>query len=387
MSPGVPDGEREQFVDALRGVALLGILFVNMEFYSQIIDTGWTGYTDGVDGVARWLLVALFQLKSYLVFALLFGYGLSLQLGRATTSGARFLPRYGRRLGGLAVLGALHGALFYSGDILLAYAVLGTLVIPFRRIGDRALLLVAACVFVLGIAVIASLPGDDGVLRHTASVRAVFSHGSFLEIVRQRLDDLVLAQAFGALVQWPSAFAFFLIGIVLGRRRALADPELSLPLFRRLVRYALPVGLVGGAVAATLGGGIGNVRAEDLGFLIQALTAPASALGYVGLAGVLAAGGRLDRVAPIAQSLGRMSLTAYLAESIVCSLIFLPYGLGLFGEVGPALGMLLAVVVWLVLVPLDRFWLARFRYGPFEWALRSLTYRELQPLRRRKSTI
>lgn len=91
--------------------------------------------------------------------------------------------------------------------------------------------------------------------------------------------------------------------------------------------------------------------------------------------------GRLAGLLGRTQALGRMSLTIYIAESLIASLIFNGYGLGLFGEVGPAAGLAIAIGVWLALVPCAQLWFRRFRFGPLEWALRSWTYGSVQPMR------
>lgn len=141
--------EREHAVDVLRGLALLGIVIVNMEYYAQPLLSGWVESTGGLDGAARWLSIALFQAKSYLVFSLLFGYGLGIQLARSAASGAPLGRRYARRMVGLFLLGTLHAVLLFAGDILMAYAVLGALLWPLRRVGERELLFVAGALAAL----------------------------------------------------------------------------------------------------------------------------------------------------------------------------------------------------------------------------------------------
>jgi uncharacterized protein len=88
-------------------------------------------------------------------------------------------------------------------------------------------------------------------------------------------------------------------------------------------------------------------------------------------------GSRLQMLAP----LGRMALSNYLLQSIVCTLIFYSYGLGLFGKVGAAWGIALTVVIYLLQIPLSQWWMSRFLYGPAEWLWRSLTYGKMQPMR------
>jgi uncharacterized protein len=87
------------------------------------------------------------------------------------------------------------------------------------------------------------------------------------------------------------------------------------------------------------------------------------------------------RLAPLA-AVGRMALSNYLFQSLVCTTIFYGYGLGLFGKVGPAAGVGLTFAIYAMQIPLSLWWLRRFRFGPMEWVWRSLTYGRLQPMRR-----
>jgi uncharacterized protein len=389
-SPPTPvaPAEREHAVDVLRGIALLGIVVVNMEYYAQPLASGWMESVGGLDGAARWLSIAVFQAKSYLVFSLLFGYGLGIQLARSAASGAPLGGRYARRMIGLFLLGTLHAVLLFAGDILMAYAVLGAVLWPLRRTRERELLFVAGALAALS-AVGALVLGTATVLKGgltaavpdtSAAVRAI-AEGSLGEQIGQRVADLGAAQTVVFLVQGPMVAAAFLVGLLLARRGLLADPAAHRAQLRRLARICLPVGLIGGALAATLIVVVGG-EASGVGIALQFLLAPFSSLGYVAGIALLVASGRL--AAPLARvaAAGRMSLTVYLGESIVAAFLFTGLGFGLYGEVGPALGLVIALATWLGFLVFAAIWWRAFRYGPFEWLLRSFTYWRLQPLRR-----
>jgi len=384
----VAPAEREHAVDVLRGLALLGIVIVNMEFYAQPLASGWLEAAGGFDGAARWLSIAVFQGKSYLVFSLLFGYGLGIQLARSAATGSPLGRRYARRLVGLFLLGTLHTVLLYAGDILMAYAVLGALLWPLRRVRERDLRFVAgalAALTALGALLLGAATFLDGGLAASvpdtsAAVRAI-ADGSVGEQVAQRVADLGPTQTLVFLVQGPMVAAAFLVGLLLARRGLLADPAAHRALLGRLARICLPVGLAGSALAATLivvvDGAAGGV-----GLALQFLVAPFSSLGYVAGVALLVANGRL--AAPFARvaAAGRMSLTVYLGESIVAAVLFTGLGFGLYGQVGPALGLAIAVGIWLGFIVFAALWWRVFRFGPFEWLLRSFTYWRIQPLRR-----
>ena len=380
--------EREHAVDVLRGLALLGIVVVNMEYYAQPVLSGWLESTGGLDGAAYWLSIAVFQAKSYLVFSLLFGYGLGIQLARSVATGSPLGRRYARRMVGLFLLGTLHGVLLYAGDILMAYAVLGAILWPLRRVAQRELLFVAGGLLALSalgavaIGVSTALSGGPAadVPDTAAAVRAI-AEGTIGEQIAQRVSDLGYAQLLVFLVQGPMVAAAFLVGLLLARRGLLADPAAHCDALRRMLRLCLPVGVAGSAIAATLIVVVGGAPA-GAGVALQFLVAPFSSLGYVAGIALLVASGRLARPLARVGAAGRMSLTVYLGESIVAMLLFTGVGVGLYGQVGPALGLAIALAIWLGFLVFAALWWRAFRFGPFEWLLRSFTYWRLQPLRR-----
>ena len=133
---------------------------------------------------------------------------------------------------------------------------------------------------------------------------------------------------------------------------------------------------------------VGSVSSLDLSpsfflaIMAQHVGAPALSLFYVSALTLLSRRhvwqNRLRYLAPV----GRMALTNYLMQSIICTLIFYGYGLGLFGQVGAAVGVLLTLVIFTVQVAWSNWWMQRYRYGPAEWLWRSLTYMRWQPMLR-----
>lgn len=394
--PTAGDG-RIEVIDALRGIALFGILVVNITFFaSPYAGTGLLDprYDGPLDAAARWLVAIGFETKFYLLFSFLFGYGLTVQMERAAARGVRFGPRFARRLLGLAVLGALHAVFLFAGDILLTYAVLGVPLLLLRRIAPgRAVRLAALLVGGLAaayaaLAVGAQLAGGDAFDLATApeEIRRVLAayRGGPAAVIGQRLRELPDAAALELLFQAPNAFAMFLVGLATGKWRLLQDPGRHARRLGQLWVVGLAIGIPGALVYAATGllappAGEGRLLA---GLAVGALTAPALAGAY--LAGVLLlaqrpAGGRLLRwFAPA----GRLSLTNYLLQSVVCAFLFTGYGLGLIGRVGPAAAFALAVAIFACQVVLSAWWGRRFAIGPAEWLLRWATYLQRPALRR-----
>lgn len=381
---------REALPDQLRGLALLGIVLVNMPFLA-LSSAGFTPETTpGVaDRVTEFVVVAFAQGKFYLLFSFLFGYSLTLLLRRRSLDGLR---RYRRRLVGLAVLGLGHATLFFIGDILLSYAVLGVALLWFVSRSDGTALWGAGVAYLLGLGVYVLVvigsatagpqdPEAGGFVDDPGLLDQALL-GGFWTGAAARWEALPDALIFQTALNWSLALAMFLLGLVAGRRGLLARPEEHGVLWRRLLLVAGVVGLPGGLASAylfttadvtTAAGAQQEVVAVALGFA----TAPALSGGYVALAAVTTRSRVLAWVAPA----GRMSLTGYLGESILLAAIFCGWGFGLFGRLSAFPAALVALGVWLALEVFAKIWLLRYRYGPFEWVLRAWSYRQIPALR------
>lgn len=267
-TPGTPaqPAERITTLDILRGIALLGILLVNMKLFSQPVQETFLPVdapatpAGRVDLAAEWLVRFLAEGKFYSLFSFLFGLGFALQLARAERQGARFLPRYLRRLLVVLAIGVLHAAFIWAGDILTLYATLGGFLLLFRRAQPRTLLLWAAGLLALSLLI--NIPWASAIQRELGweagdyrdeAARAARIHpaGDFAAIVPQRLRDQNFL-GFTAIFFAPNVFAMFLIGAYCGRRRIFEDLDGHLPLFHALLRWGLGLGLLGNAVYATL---------------------------------------------------------------------------------------------------------------------------------------
>jgi uncharacterized protein len=213
----------------------------------------------------------------------------------------------------------------------------------------------------------------------------VYGNGDFAAITDQRVRDYLSMGMAGFTVMGFNVMAMFLLGVYFGKRGIFKNLEEHRGLFRKLLLWGLLIGLTGNLLYATLIMPISRIYQTWTLFLAttgQAVGAPLLMLAYVSALCLLALspawGKRLQVLAPV----GQMALTNYLTQSLVCTLIFYGYGLGLFGKVGHAAGIALTLVIYLLQIPLSHWWMKRFYYGPAEWLWRSLTYLKLQPLRR-----
>jgi uncharacterized protein len=411
----VPPTERLELLDALRGLALLGILTMNLLAFSGYYELKMVGQlaslpTHATDQLTYFGLVVFAEGKFYSLFSLLFGIGFAVQMLRAEQKGHDFAPRYRRRLGVLVAIGMVHLCVFWSGDILVLYALLGFLLLPLRRYGDRALLGAAAALIaapvLLRVVVLASGgaldPGapvlalaerlDAGLFGPEATTPLVsfVAPGGWIELAKYNLAGPIWR--FGELLEEGRPFkvlGMFLIGFVAARRAILSNLEANRRLLRQVLVAGLAIGLAGNLLFAWLSVGM---NAEFLSLLGLAETA-AYAIGVAPLALAYAAGFALLWTRPdwrrwlmAPAPAGRMALTNYLAQSLVGIALFYGVGLGWGGHVGPTLIVPLAVLVFAVQVQVSAFWLRHFRYGPAEWLWRSLTYGQRQPMRLRSLT-
>ncbi|MEV4757408.1 DUF418 domain-containing protein [Micromonospora sp. NPDC049559] len=381
-----PDGgNRIPDVDALRGLALLGIFLVNIAYFASghpfhlVSDPA---YDSWLDHAVTWLVEMLLAMKAYLLFSFLFGYSFTLQLESAARRGVEFAPRFRRRLIGLFVIGCLHAVLLFHGDILTTYALLGLVLLAARRAAPRTALVAAAAVtgavaLAVGLGAVhgTTLVPDPAAALAAGSASTEALGGGLGSVIAEHLRSL--PAMLGALVvQGPLALAAFLVGLAAGKRRVLADVTPHLPTLRRIELVGYPVGLAGGLLFAT-GGGTGNLT----GLMASIVTAPALAAAYVATALRAFHTPAGQRVARALGPAGRMALSNYLGQSLLGVLIFTGIGFGLVGRVSPAVVLLVAVAVFVGQVAVSGWWLARFRYGPAEWLLRAWTNRERPPMR------
>lgn len=372
-------------VDALRAVALLLILVVNITFFASgysfhlVTDPA---YDSWADQAVRWLVEALLAMKAYLLFSFLFGYSFTLQLDSAARRGVDVVPRFRRRLAGLFVLGVLHAVLLFQGDILTAYALLGLVLLAMRgvRVGTAlrvAVLLTGGIGFLLALAATGGteLVADPAAALVAGQRSTEALQGGLGSIVVEHVRQLP-AMVGTLLVQGPLALSAFLVGYAAGRRRLLTDVAGNRQLLHRVQQVGYPVGLAGGVVFAS-GGGTANLT----GLTAGVLTAPLLAAAYAATLIEFFQTDRGRRVVAVLAPAGRMSLSNYLGQSLLCVLVFTGVGLGLAGAVAPAVVVLVAVAIYVVQLAASAAWLARFRYGPMEWLLRAWTERRWPRLR------
>ena len=388
-------GARLRSVDAVRGFALFGVLLVNMYNFGADAPE-WTGNLDRAFGT--WMH-AFFETKSWRLFSLLFGLGFALQLAKAKLLEGGSLWFYFRRLTILFVFGMAH-ALFFDGDILMEYSMLGLILVAFRNVRPRTLL-VLACVLLAAFPV--------GNLVHTessddldaqwedslplAELRVDHPYlGSPMDVFRE--NALAIPPQIWSNLHDPESslaiFSMFLLGLFVGRTRILYDVASHLPLIRRVFGWGIGIGAASALAEWWLIQRFGYAVFTEttassgvrfLGDMLFAYGSTALALGYgAGIVLLAQRPGWQTALRPF-ENLGRMALTVYLFSTVMFTTLFYGWGFGQLFLLGPAASTFYAVLFFVTLLMFCTWWLDRFRFGPAEWLWRSLTYLKFQPLR------
>ncbi|WNH52905.1 DUF418 domain-containing protein [Stenotrophomonas oahuensis] len=393
-------GDRIEVIDILRGVALLGILLMNMEALSGPLDLAFTGIDPHWQGADRWadaLIYVLVQGKFFTLFSLLFGAGFAIMAQRAEAARRDFTPFYLRRSAGLLLIGLCHALLVWSGDILVLYALISLPLLAFREAPPRWLpvmgvityLFASALMIGMGLLVGIAAQADSAMADAAAAgqraielQRQAYAHGSWTDAVLQRAHDLQVNLG-GMLVVGPEVLGMFLIGAGFARSGALSDPERFPRLYRRLRWGAWPAGLVLMIISACWVPYVAPGTFSPASGFAYALSSVASLLMCLGyLAWIVHARAQLRVLAPI----GRMALTQYILQSLVGTWVFYGYGLGAFESLPRLWQIPFALVLFALQVLFAHAWLRHFRFGPLEWVWRAMTYRRWPPLRRTAGT-
>jgi len=398
--------ERIVSVDIVRGFALWGVLLINMMNFGALFPDRWL---EPIDQFAFWAQRFFFEMKSWRLFSFLFGFGFALQMMRASDRGTRFLPVYVRRLALLLGFGFFN-FLFYFGDILTAYALLGFVLLAFRRWSLRWILVVAALLLLvdpIDSAIRPEILSDPEVAAEVARVaRAenVVGTDYSQEGWREAMTGPVFAhwgvqaRHFGRHADprgqwegdesWLLFFSMFLLGLYAGKRRIFQDSERHRVLIRRIFLWGLPLGLLAMTSDWIFRDFVSAPLPPALRFAKEAVWAygaTALSLSYAAGLVLLAQRPRWNRILSPLGAMGRTALTVYLAQSIIFTTLFYGYGFGQSGRVGPAGIFGYAALIYATQLAICVWWMKWFRFGPAEWLWRTLTYLELQPMRLQRS--
>lgn len=392
---GAPSSTRSARIDALRGLAVFGILLINVWGFVY----GYTALRYGVvepsatggDRLAVFFAAAFAEQKFYPIFAFLFGAGFWLQMRSLEQKSGLEVAKaiYLRRLKWLLVVGVLHGTLLWFGDILTAYALTAFWLLrrageswPGIRLSIRLTVIVNVVMLLVTAAIMATIANMPEYGAETAAeallANDIYTNGGWLEVTMARAADFGLNIS-GFWLFVPRIALLFLLGVAAVQLGWLTHPEQHRALWRRILHVgvfiALPLNLWWGYEALSWAlEPDASSRTVHMASLVLELAGPALAAAYVAvfmLAGRRAMNVMARWLAPV----GRMALTNYLSQSLACGLLLQAYGLGLGAVLSRAELMVVCAGIMLSQVFVSRWWMSRHEQGPAEALWRRYTYR------------
>ncbi|MFD2630339.1 DUF418 domain-containing protein [Oceanobacillus kapialis] len=378
------ESRRLPWIDGARGFAIFGIFVVNIgAFSAPYFLYGGTSNTSSVDQFIEVLIDIFFQASFYTLFSLLFGFGFQMMKDSLVEKNLSVFPVLGRRLMMLIIFGLIHAFLIWHGDILLTYGIIGLLLLAFLHVKGKTLL--AWALLLMGVSVgLISISLYEfrhylGQANFFAAEQAIkhYQSGNLLKIWEQNYTDWLYAnggESYFLLI--GTLLPLFLVGMLIAKKRWLHEPEKHQPILRRLWLLSLVMfaGLKAGPYM------FGNPAWFSM--IQDNIGGAFSALFYILSITFLFQMPRISKLFKPLQYVGRMALTNYIAQSLICFVLF--YIVGLYSSITPASSMLIVVIIYSIQVVWSKWWLARFRFGPLEWLWRSVTYKKVQKLRRKE---
>ena len=376
--------QRDIAPDVLRGFALLGILVVNIQFMGLNSSEGARGeWTLGLaNGSATFIIASIFAGKFYLLFSFLYGYSSNYIIRGERSNRTRWI----KRCFALIALGALHFTFLWHGDIVFVYGLFGLLLTPFFFRKDKTLKIWTRVIFIVTSAFILLVgallyvaeryfPEEGLQVPMESNLDSVLVDGSFVDSISARLDLWVYGVTTGIFLQGGLAFAAFLLGLRLARTQFLSSPidtKKNSALMKKGFVFGAPIQIIAALIL------VSNEQSAEpseaiyiLALFASFVAAPLLSMFYIGLIRKLVE--EKSNLVSWMMPAGRMSLTAYISQSIITSMIFGPWGFGLFQDLQTWQVVLLAFGIWALLVYLATIWLKRFRQGPLEHLVNVVT--------------
>ncbi|MGG6432553.1 DUF418 domain-containing protein [Anoxybacillus sp. D401a] len=362
---------RISMIDAVRGFALFGILLVNVLDFSLP-----TLYVDATvfakDGLDRFLLafVDIFaQASFYPLFSMLFGWGAWIMLDK---SGEKFRITFLRRLFALLLFGMFHAFFIWHGDILIGYAIVGLFLFPFFQASAKTLRRFAlslwggwAGVSTILMWVMWKQYGDVDFSEPALAKQAIanYQQGTWEQVFMQRVADWLYVNSFTqAFIFILTILPFFLFGAYIAKEKWFHDVKTHRATIQKWCIGSLLVGIVF-KLLPYVQKNIVNEYAQDM------IGGPALALFYFTAFSLMA-----SQVVHVFAPVGKMALTNYVMQSIICTTLFYSYGFGWYGKVAPKQALAVACIVYVIQVVWSHWWFKKHTIGPLERMWRWMTY-------------
>jgi uncharacterized protein len=397
----VTSSERIISLDILRGVAVLGILIMNVQSFSMpsAAYINPTAYGD-LTALNKWIWIVSHVVASekfMSIFSLLFGAGVLIFTDKAQVKGKNSAALHYRRMGWLLLFGLAHAYLFWEGDILVAYSLCGMLVYAFRKLRPRVLLWVGFGFFVIPMIIdaLASLsisywPEEaiDNTMRSWNPDESIVQHdlkamrGSWIAQMKVRMEGALFMQTGLFMMQtfWR-VVSMMLLGMALYKWN-IVTARRSRKFYVNLTIFGLLVGYVlsGLGVMVNFRNAWVMEYSMFMGAQFNYVGSVAVALGYIGIVMLITQDPGSEKFRTVFAPVGRMAFSNYILQTLICTFIFYGHGLGLYGSVERKFQVVIMAGIWILVMIISTFWLNRFRFGPLEGIWRSLTYWRWQTL-------
>ena len=396
--------ERLHSLDILRGVAVLGILVMNIQSFAMpeaaYMNPSVFRNLEGANYAVWFLSHVFFDQKMMTIFSMLFGAGVVLFTQRREERGEKAAGAHYRRTLWLLVFGLIHAYVMWNGDVLFFYGLCALWIFLLRKVRPSRLLTTGIVLVTISLLIMLafgfSMPYwpeetreemlSDSWLPPAEEIAAeieIFGNGSYFEQFKHRAPNVFMFHTVVFLIWgiWRVGgnmligMALFKYGVLTGTRS------------RRYYQKLIAVGAFIGVPLILYG--VYQNQSHDwsgefaffLGSQYNTAGSMLVALGWIGVVMLFAQSHGSSNLALRFAAVGRMAFSNYIGQTIICTALFYGWGGGLFGEVSRVGQFAVVLGVWAIQLVISPLWLRRFCYGPMEWLWRSLTYTKRQPFR------
>ncbi|WP_226037692.1 DUF418 domain-containing protein [Aquibacillus saliphilus] len=385
------ESSRLQWIDAARGLAILGIFMVNAPAFNAPFflyggeDEFWTS---SLDQSVQVIIDIFFQASFYTLFSFLFGFGMQIIINKLIDKQMDVRILLFRRLTILIGFGFIHAFFIWHGDILLSYGIIGLLLLLFINTTNRTLLYWAFGLLLIPVLIytwLLYMVKDQLNTYNLGAVNQAFTNygqGTIVDIWQQNYQDWIYANGFiGFIFLAFGLLPLFLLGMLIARKKWLHNVNQHASILKRLWLVTLLIFIVFKAGPHLYGNPAWFSYAQD------SVGGSASALFYLVSITLAFQKGLLAKLLLPFIYVGRMSLTNYLSQSIICFILFYSVGFGLYGKISPIGSVGIVLVIFSLQVVLSKEWIKRYRFGPMEWVWRRLMYGEKLPNKRERKEV
>lgn len=381
----INDTQRLQELDLLRGFALFGMLFMNVQIFSFSLfaEELWASTFSGSLNNAIMHSIFLLVAQRFIgIFSLLFGIGIAIQKQKFENNNISFTPYYLKRTLILGIFGAINLVFFFWGDILLIYSILSIILLLFFRLSNTKLIISAICVFLIpklllfNHGVVDLLVSSKDLMYNSYTPETIidtYQAGSFFEMTKARITEY-LAFNLTEIIWLRTSLAFMIIGYVIGKNKLHQNYLSHWNNLKKALFILTPLCLIyiiyNQYNFIIFRPEIYYVMLSDI-FIIGSLTV------YILFILAIFKSNRIKITISLISNIGKLSLSNYLMQQIICAFIFHNYGLGLYFKTSPFHNVLIILSIYILQMILSNLYLKKYNIGPLEYLWRQLTKQKL----------